>query len=87
MGRMKDIYMDVMQNGSNIPEGATIGDLKRMQELQIFEWQEYEREKERARLQQLESENSGEASKISEIEQEFVKYCEKRERKKSKMNK
>jgi len=73
MGRMKDLYMDIMQNG-NIPGEATIADLRRMQELQIFEWKEYEQQQEKDRQQQFESENSGEIAKVSEITREFTQY-------------
>jgi hypothetical protein len=73
MGRMKDLYMDIMQNG-NIPGEATIADLRRMQELQIFEWKEYEQQQEKDRQRQFESENSGEIAKISEITREFTQY-------------
>jgi len=87
MGRMKDIYMDIMQNGSNIPGEATIADLKRMQELQIFEWKEYEQQQEKDRQQQFESENSGEIAKILEIEQQFKSYLKQAKKEERERNK
>jgi hypothetical protein len=74
MGRMKDIYMDIMQNGSELPEDVTIGDLIRMQELQIFEWKEYEQQQEKDRLQHHESKNSGEIAKAEEVTRQFTAY-------------
>jgi hypothetical protein len=87
MGRMKELYMQVYQANDGIPEEMTVGDIIKMKELQIFEWNAYEREKERERLQQLESENSGEAAKILEVEQEFEKYFKEAKREQRKNNK
>jgi hypothetical protein len=87
MGKMKELYMQVYQANDGIPEQMTIGDIIKMKELQIFEWNAYEREQERARLQQCESEDSGENSEISEIEKEYNKHREKVEKRKSKRNK
>jgi O6-methylguanine-DNA--protein-cysteine methyltransferase len=87
MGRMKNVYMDIMQNGTGIPEDATIGDLKRMQELQIFEWKEYEQQQEKDRQQQFESENSGESAKVSEITREFTEYFKEARKEERKRNK
>jgi len=44
MGRMKDLYFEVLQaNNGEIPSEATIADLARMNDLKIYEWREYER--------------------------------------------
>jgi hypothetical protein len=43
MGRMKEIFMQMYYANDGIPEEATIADLKRMEDLKIFEWREYER--------------------------------------------
>jgi hypothetical protein len=44
MGRMKDLYFEVLQaNNNEIPQEATIADLARMNDLKIYEWREYER--------------------------------------------
>jgi len=87
MGRMKELYMQVYQANDGIPEEMTVGDIIKMKELQIFEWNAYEREKERERLQQLESENSGEAAKVLKVEQEFEKYFKEAKREQRKNNK
>jgi hypothetical protein len=63
MGKMKEIYMQVMHANDGIPEEMTIEDIIHMQELKIYEWQEYEREKQR--LQYSKSENSGEIAKAA----------------------
>ena len=44
MGRIKDLYFEVLQaNNGEIPSEATIADLARMNDLKIYEWREYER--------------------------------------------
>ena len=45
MGRVKELYNRVVQENDGIPEGLTIADLKHMEELNIYQWQEYERER------------------------------------------
>lgn len=48
MGRMKELYMELLHaNNGEIPKEATVADLQRMKDLETFEWQEYERERER----------------------------------------
>ncbi|MCX6195578.1 MAG: hypothetical protein NTY55_02850 [Flavobacteriia bacterium] len=48
MGKIKELYMQMIHaNDGNIPEEATIADLQRMKELNIYQWEEYERERER----------------------------------------
>ena len=47
MGKIKELYSRVMQENDCIPEGLTIADLKHMEELNIYQWEEYERERER----------------------------------------
>ena len=86
MGRMKDLYMDLLHaNDGHIPQEATLADLQRMRDLEIFEWKEYEQQQEKNKLQFLESENSKEAKKIEQISKKFsAKYGEAREEKKSK---
>ena len=44
---MKEVYMQVMHANDGIPEEMTIEDIIHMRELKIYEWQEYEREKQR----------------------------------------
>jgi hypothetical protein len=86
MGRMKDLYMDLLHaNDGNIPQEATIADLQRMKDLEIFEWKEYERQQEKNRLQFFESEDSAETAKIEQVNKKFSAYYgEAREEKKSK---
>jgi hypothetical protein len=64
MGRMKDLYMDLLHaNDGHIPQEATIADLQRMRDLEIFEWKEYEQLQEKNRLQLLETKNPKENKK------------------------
>jgi Fic family protein len=66
MGRMKELYMEMLHaNNGNVPEEATIADLQRMKDLQIFEWQEYERKQEKLRLQQVKLSNPREITKVA----------------------
>ena len=68
MGKMKEICINIM-NG-DISQEATIADITRMKELEIENWQEYERYQENSRSLRRESENSAEkiqaAAKIFE---------------------
>jgi hypothetical protein len=74
MGRMKEICIAIMNANEGIPEGMTIADVARMKELEIYNWEEYEREQEKSRLQYLESENSGETSKMEQVAKKFSPY-------------
>lgn len=68
MGRMKELCLQVMEaNNGEIPNEVTLGDIKRMEELQIFEWEYYEREQQRLRLQQLKLENPREITKVAKV--------------------
>jgi hypothetical protein len=58
MGRVKELFMQMYYaNNESIPEEATIADLKRMEDLKIFEWREYERalklKEERLKIDQI----------------------------------
>lgn len=68
MGRMKEVYMQILHANNGIPEEMTIEDFLKMRELNIYHWQEYERAQERARLQLDKQENLGETAKDSEGE-------------------
>jgi hypothetical protein len=68
MGRMKEAYIQIMNENGGIPEDMTLGDMLRMKELNIYHWQEYERAQERARLQSNKQTDLGEAAKDSEGE-------------------
>ena len=68
MGRMKEAYIQLMNDNDGIPEDMTLGDLIRMKELNTYNWKEYERAQERARLQSYKQTDLGETAKDSEGE-------------------
>ena len=66
MGRMKEVYMQIMYaNDDRIPEELTISDMVRMKELEIYNWEEYEREQERIRVFRVKQENPREITKVA----------------------
>jgi hypothetical protein len=68
MGRMKEIYMRVMhENDGRVPEEMTIADMARMKELEIYNWEEYEREQEKLRLFRVKQENPREITKAAQV--------------------
>jgi hypothetical protein len=70
MGRMKEIYMQVMYaNDGQVPQDLTIADMVRMKELQIYNWEEYEREQEKLRLFRVKQENPREITKVAEVKE------------------
>ena len=82
MGRMKEVCIQIMNANEGIPEGMTIGDVVRMKDLEIYNWEEYEREKERRRVKFIESENSAEIKKVTQTNFKFSSfYGEAREEK------
>ena len=68
MGRMKEIYIQIMNANDGIPEEMTIQDFLKMRDLNIYHWKEYERAQERARLQLDQQANLGETTEDSEGE-------------------
>lgn len=68
MGKMKEVYMQILQANNGIPEEMTIEDFLKMRELNIYHWKEYERAQERARLQLDQQENLGETAEDSKGE-------------------
>jgi hypothetical protein len=74
MGRMKQLCIDIMEANGGIPPGMTIADLARMNEMEVYNWEQYEREQEKIRLQHIESENSREASKMDQVAKKFSAY-------------
>jgi hypothetical protein len=68
MGRMKEAYIQIMNDNDGIPEDLTLADLLKMKELNIYNWQEYERTQERTRLQLNKQKDLGETAKDSEGE-------------------
>lgn len=68
MGRMKEVYMQIMQeNNGEVPEGITIADVARMKELEIFNWEQYEREQEKIRVFRIKQENPREITKVAQV--------------------
>ena len=67
MGKMKEICMEIIEANEGIPEGMTIADVARMKELEMYNWEEYEQQQEKNRVQSLKSENPKEAKKIEQI--------------------
>lgn len=84
MGRMKEVCIQIMNANDGIPEGMTIEDVVRMKELEIYNWREYEREKDRQKVKFNESENSGETRKVKQIQKSSLPSMEKQEKKRSK---
>jgi len=68
MGRMKEAYIQLMNDNDGIPEDMTLADFLKMKELNIYNWQEYERAQERTRLQSNKQTDLGETAKDSEGE-------------------
>lgn len=65
---MKEIYMQIMQaNNGNLPEEVTIADMARMHELNIYNWEEYEREQEKIRVFRVKQENPREITKVAQV--------------------
>ena len=68
MGRMKEVYMRIMyENDGQVPDEMTLADMARMNEIEIYNWEEYEREQEKARLFRVKQENSREIAKDEQI--------------------
>ena len=68
MGRMKEVYMEIMQANNGIPKNLTISDMKYMAELRIYEWKEYERKKEE---REFITKNSEEVAKATKAAKKF----------------
>ena len=65
MGRMKEVYMQIMQeNMGGVPEQMTLSDMVKMKELEIYNWEDYEREQERIRVFKIKQENPREITKV-----------------------
>jgi hypothetical protein len=68
MGRMKELCLQIMEaNDGEIPNEVTLSDVRRMEELQIFEWEYYEREQQKIRLQQVKLDNPREITKVAKV--------------------
>lgn len=72
MGRMKDLYIEICNaNNGEIPRELTIADAARMKELEIFEWEEYEKKMDDIRLQHAKEDNLSEIKKMEAAERKF----------------
>lgn len=71
MGRMKEVCIQIMEENGGIPEGMTVADVARMKELEMYNWEEYERNQQETRLQFRESENSREIEKVQQAGEIF----------------
>ena len=71
MGRMKEICIQIMEANDGIPEGMTVADVVKMKELEMYNWEEYERYQQKIGLQFRESENSRETEKVQQAGQIF----------------
>lgn len=85
MGRMKEIYMQIIQaNEGEVPEELTIADVARMKELEIFNWEQYEREQEKIRVFRIKQENPREITKVAQVRDFWKEELRKGENRKSK---
>ncbi len=71
MGRMKEVCIQIMEENGGIPEGMTVADVARMKELEMYNWEEYERNQQETRLQFRKSENSREIEKVQQAGEIF----------------
>ena len=74
MGRMKEVCIQIMEENGGIPEGMTVADVARMKELEMYNWEEYEKHQERIRLQQYQQENTGEIGKTEQVFKKFSSH-------------
>jgi hypothetical protein len=87
MGRMKEFCIDLINANGGIPEGMTIADVARMKELEMYNWEEYERYQERTKLQQYKPEDPGEIGKIEQANGIFQEYYNEAKRDKEERSK
>jgi len=65
---MKEVYMRIMhENDGQVLEEMTIADMAHMKELEIYNWEEYEREQEKLRLFRVKQENPREIAKAAQV--------------------
>lgn len=83
MGRMKELCIEIMEANGGIPDGMTVADLAKMKELEIYQWEEYERYQEKLRLQFRESENSREIEKVQQTRERYEESISKNQEKNS----
>jgi hypothetical protein len=68
---MKEVCIQIMEENGGIPEGMTVADVARMKELEMYNWEEYERNQQETRLQFRKSENSREIEKVQQAGEIF----------------
>tara|TARA_R110000868_G_scaffold288142_2_gene548485 strand:- start:174 stop:431 length:258 start_codon:yes stop_codon:yes gene_type:complete len=62
---MKELYARIVyDNDGQVPEEMTLADMARMKEIEIYNWEEYEREQERIRVFKVKQENPREITKV-----------------------
>jgi hypothetical protein len=65
---MKEVYMRIMhENDGQVPEEMTIADMAHMKELEIYNWEQYEREQEKIRVFRSKQENPREITKVAQV--------------------
>ena len=84
MGRMKELCIEIMEANGGIPEGMTVADVVKMKELEMYNWEEYERHQQVTRLQFRELENSREIEKVQQAGQIFEESIRENNQKNSK---
>lgn len=68
MGRMKELYERIVyENDGQLPHDMTLADMARMKEIEIYNWEEYEREQEKIRVFRSKQENSREITKVAQV--------------------
>lgn len=71
MGRMKDVYMEIMNANDYLPKDITIADIARMKELEMYNWEQYEKYQEKERLQKFQSDNKNKIAKTTKTIKKF----------------
>ncbi len=71
---MNGLKQQVMhENDGQVPEEMTIADIMKMKELEIYNWEQYEREQEKIRLFRIKQENPREVAKIAQTREYWEK--------------
>ena len=74
MGRMKELYARIVyENDGQVPQEMTLADIARMKEIEIYNWEEYEREQEKIRLFRVKQDNPREIAKIAQVRDDWGK--------------
>ena len=82
---MKEIYMRIMyENDGQVPEEMTLADMARMKEIEIYNWEQYEREQEKIRLFRVKQENPREITKVAQVRDYWEEELRKGQNRRSK---